>query len=1018
MSLPDISAFTKEQLSGLFKSPYTYKEAKESTGLAENEPIDNLQDEEVVDNSLDDDRFFEAAEHESVVFGVKLRNIHGVEIPATDHETWSVQASDGTWGIFKKKKEVKLTFGRIIALAGDFYSTHADDNRTPVCGAFFAESPSLSTPEGWNAAVSRFKSAVQSLKDDTDRNLISVGDLIEQEEKGTDEAEKEIKKGENKGDLHTIANAYHDHGCGIPTNKAWIEATIGFSNPKSSLYAWLSYINADHFKGDDALTAYKVGHSEAMRLAKEAGAKTSDTDKANGLQDAYMHEAFSLHYLTDAFSSGHIRAPRRQIHNDNYDEQSIAATSAITSKETPIWDFQANYMHDNDSDTGLLVQNQLGQQWLCYGDKQFKESWDIVNRARIKNCVQASVDELFQDAFTNQNVKTPADFNAVKHIPVPMLAAGKGPSTGWKSQWGGYDIHNPAPLWQVNSEDDKTAWTIRANVNDHSVFARKPGTLKNTSTSSWNPFSVDASKECYAARDSDFRTIGSAPLARPIDGLVSGGFIQIQDLAPGGTWLQTCVNFWGPVVVGIHDRQGNVEDKNTFTLRNRIVDFDSYEERSTVQPLQCIKRHGKDGLVIYRLMQHQNGDKKTLTLSGWRVKDPLASAGKDQATFTPDQSWAFKTTNLFKDLSVSELSTSPTLVRVLTGNFKAGAGTNLAILKFDINNPVQISLVANDGKPKSNTTATDTKGVYNFVKTLKNGDSDRVLLASFEKGDSDTAKMALDVMDITGDAPTVTKHQATISASLQSSKIILVGDLRKTGNDQIVALFDSQDNLTIIVNEYATNGINETTQKRVPQTLSGFPLIRPFFSALVPSEDRASPNSLSILQVSLHEYNKKPHFIFRLTDTVSWTTKTSTPVEDRFASDPHYFHLKWIRCSRQSDFDLNTSNAALEVFSFYGVLGIRLFAPISEKKLENYQEIGMLQYMGQTSIGTGLGCEGDWGSGILTWGAEKNDFVDFEAFKPDDSGSAGKGTWGMSATDAERPLVKGWDVEARPGYKA
>lgn len=25
-------------------------------------------------------------------------------------------------------------------------------------------------------------------------------------------------------------------------------------------------------------------------------------------------------------------------------------------------------MHDNDSDTGLLVQNQLGQQWLCYGE--------------------------------------------------------------------------------------------------------------------------------------------------------------------------------------------------------------------------------------------------------------------------------------------------------------------------------------------------------------------------------------------------------------------------------------------------------------------------------------------------------------------------------------------------------------------------------------------------------------------------------------------------------------------------
>jgi hypothetical protein len=100
------------------------------------------------------------------------------------------------------------------------------------------------------------------------------------------------------------------------------------------------------------------------------------------------------------------------------------------------------------------------------------------------------------------------------------------------------------------------------------------------------------------------------------------------------------------------------------------------------------------------------------------------------------------------------------------------------------------------------------------------------------------------------------------------------------------------------------------------------------------------------------------------------------------------------------------------------VLGIRLFAPIDGKNLANYQEVGMLQYMGQTSIGTGLGCEGDWGNGILPWGAEENDFADFVAFTPDASGSAGKGTWGMSAADTGRPLVKGWDVEARPGYKA
>ena len=242
--------------------------------------------------------------------------------------------------------------------------------------------------------------------------------------------------------------------------------------------------------------------------------------------------------------------------------------------------------------------------------------------------------------------------------------------------------------------------------------------------------------------------------------------------------------------------------------------------------------------------------------------------------------------------------------------------------------------------------------------------------------------------------------------------------MRKTGKDQIIALFDNPTDLVVSVNEYESNTISETAQKHVPQTISNLPLIRPFFHALIPSEDRASPNSLSILQVSLHEFNQKPHFVFRLTDTTTWTTKTSTPVEDRLASDPHYFHIKWIRCSRKSDFDLNTSNAVLEVFSFYGVLGIRLFAPISEKKLENYQEIGMLQYMGQTSVGTGLGCEGDWGNGILTWGSKENDFVDFVAWTPDASGMSGEGRWGMSVADTERPLVKGWDVEHRPGYKA
>ncbi|RGP78810.1 phosphatidylcholine-hydrolyzing phospholipase [Fusarium longipes] len=270
-------------------------------------------------------------------------------------------------------------------------------------------------------------------------------------------------------------------------------------------------------------------------------------------------------------------------------------------------------------------------------------------------------------------------------------------------------------------------------------------------------------------------------------------------MAPDGIRFHKCANFWGLVIVSIHDREGNVEDKNTFTLRNCIVNFNSYEEKE---------------------------------------------------------------------------------------------GTNLAILTSDTNGPVKIDLIAKDGILKSSHVATGAKGVYSFVKTLKNGNSDEVLLTTFDNAGSDTIKMTLDVVNVTGGAPAITKHQTTISVSPQSSQIIL------------------------------------------------------------------------------------------------------------------------------TNFHLDTSNAILEVSSFYGVLGIRLFAPVSDKNLADYKEVGMLQYMGQTNIGTGLGCAGDWGDGILTWGAEVNDFVDFESFTLDADGNTAKGNWGMSASDTSRPLVKGCDVESRPGYKA
>lgn len=58
--------------------------------------------------------------------------------------------------------------------------------------------------------------------------------------------------------------------------------------------------------------------------------------------------AFGLHFLTDAFSSGHMRVPRKAL----YPDKGIAA----------------KVMHDIDGGMGLFVKNGLGAQWRAYGD--------------------------------------------------------------------------------------------------------------------------------------------------------------------------------------------------------------------------------------------------------------------------------------------------------------------------------------------------------------------------------------------------------------------------------------------------------------------------------------------------------------------------------------------------------------------------------------------------------------------------------------------------------------------------
>ena len=81
-------------------------------------------------------------------------------------------------------KSIPLEFGRIISLAGDFFTNREPtgvpnhSNYPPICGALF---PSRYT------AKERFKNAVDSLRFDQDHTLVKLTDVLESEHNAVNE---------------------------------------------------------------------------------------------------------------------------------------------------------------------------------------------------------------------------------------------------------------------------------------------------------------------------------------------------------------------------------------------------------------------------------------------------------------------------------------------------------------------------------------------------------------------------------------------------------------------------------------------------------------------------------------------------------------------------------------------------------------------------------------------------------------------------------------------------------------
>jgi len=135
---------------------------------------------------------------------------------------------------------------------------------------------------------------------------------------------------------------------GRATTTAQLQDTTG------GRYLELAEQNLSHFSnvpvGQRNIDVWREGHAQAIRLARAGQANA-----------AWLANAAADHFLTDAFSGGHLREARAPL-----------MTSLPGQAEAKI-------VHDLDNKYGVDVTNRRGDHWTAYGDTYLNTQTDARN---------------------------------------------------------------------------------------------------------------------------------------------------------------------------------------------------------------------------------------------------------------------------------------------------------------------------------------------------------------------------------------------------------------------------------------------------------------------------------------------------------------------------------------------------------------------------------------------------------------------------------------------------------------
>ncbi len=186
-----------------------------------------------------------------------------------------------------------------------------------------------------------------------------------------------------------------------------------FFGGSSAHYLGLAAKNFSHFAGDNLL-AYLSYHLLAVDVATQCAAvadklrtEESDAERLSQLFTlSLIYEAFAAHYLTDIFSAGHARVPRRAI---------LDAYPRGVIPELRVSQQISKFLHEYEGKLGVFFTNSLGYIWYGFGDGALL-SPAMSNIYSLANGTLSPLPNSAEPLNVRQ-LLTPGDWDGVKSSP-------------------------------------------------------------------------------------------------------------------------------------------------------------------------------------------------------------------------------------------------------------------------------------------------------------------------------------------------------------------------------------------------------------------------------------------------------------------------------------------------------------------------------------------------------------------------------------------------------------------------